>query len=106
MSSVLPFTTDEVRGIYTIILIALCACVCMCVCVCVCVFVCVCFCVCVCVRVCVCTSAYSSYTVGRTVSKFFLPPKKTRVQVSASTSLETLRPSEVVETRFITLQVA
>ena len=29
-----------------------------------------------------------------------------RVQVSAGTSLETLRPSEVVETRFVTLQLA
>ena len=36
-----------------------------------------------------------------TVSKFCLPPtKKSRVQVSAGTSPETLRPSQVVETRF------
>ena len=33
-------------------------------------------------------------------------PPKTRVQVSAGTSLETLRLSEVVETRFVTLQFA
>ena len=32
-------------------------------------------CVCVCVCACVCTNAYSSQTVGRTVSKFCLPPK-------------------------------
>ena len=32
--------------------------------------------VCVCVCLCVCTNAYSSQTVGRTVSKSCLPPKK------------------------------
>ena len=35
----------------------------------------VCVCVCACVRVCVCTNAYSSQTVGCTVSKFCLPPQ-------------------------------
>ena len=60
---------------------ALCVCVCVCVCVCACLRVCVCVCACVCAsaRVCVCvcvcacvrvcTNAYSSQTVGRTVSK-------------------------------------
>ena len=71
--------------LYYMILIALCACVCVCVR------------ACVCVCVCVCTNAYSSQTVGGMVSIFCLP-QKTRVQVSAGTSLEALRPSEVVET--------
>ena len=84
-------------GPASIILIALCACVCVRV------RVCVCVCVCACVRV--CTNAFSSQTVGRTVSKFCLPPK-TRVQVSDGTSLETLRPSQVVEMRFVTVQLA
>ena len=85
----------------TIILIALCVCVC--------VRVCVCVCVCVCVHAracaCVCTNAYGSQTVDRTVTKFCLPPK-TCVQVSSGTLLETLRPSEVVETRFVTPRLA
>ena len=40
-------------------------------------FVCVCVCVCVRARVCVCVciNAYSSYTVGRMVSKFCLSPQ-------------------------------
>ena len=40
--------------------------------------VCMCPCVCVSVCVCVCTNAYSSQTEGRTVSKFWLPPKNRR----------------------------
>ena len=34
------------------------------------------------------------------------PTPKARVQFSNRTSLETLRPSEVVKTRFVTLQLA
>ena len=45
-----------------------------------------------------------SSTVGRTLSKFGFP--QTCVQFSNSTLLETLRPSEVVEMRFVTLHLA
>ena len=52
-----PFNICWKIRVLLVILIALCACVCEC----------------VCVRV--CTNAFSSYTVGRTVSKFCLPQK-------------------------------